>query len=67
MNLIIAELDSERIPDNHQAAARDGLARQIKSRPRQGASARRWTQRRAAVSQWFNGSQLGPVDNYVTR
>ena len=67
MNLIIAELVSERIRDIRRAAARDGLARQIQGRSRHGGNARRWTQMRAAVSQWFDGSHLGPVDNYVTR
>lgn len=26
-----------------------------------------WTRARAAVAQWFAQSQLGPVNNYVTR
>jgi hypothetical protein len=32
-----------------------------------GASARRWTRMRSAVRRWLDHSQLGPVDNYVTR
>jgi hypothetical protein len=67
MNLLIAELTNERIRDIQQSATRDRLARQIQSRSRPGASARRRTRMRSAVRQWFDGSHLGPVDNYVTR
>ena len=28
---------------------------------------RRWTPSRSSIRQWFARSQLGPVDNYVTR
>ena len=27
----------------------------------------RWTRTRAVVRHWFARSQLGPIDNYVTR
>lgn len=34
---------------------------------RSGASARRSGRLRAVVRGWFDGSHLGPVNNYVTR
>jgi hypothetical protein len=63
MNLISVELASQRIRDMLQSAAREGLARQAQiTKP-----GRNRHLTGAAVREWFDRSQLSPVNNYVTR
>jgi len=46
-------------------AAANSTPTDYRRQPR--SSTRRWTAARTAVRRWFAATQLGPVNNYVTR